>query len=212
MNKKYKQVDKKSKMSTAEILIRFFFGFLFPFVFINGLILFLYIQSPKINVIDNDSKDFEDSKIKFTIDCILPITSITTNFQENDIPYTKNNEYYIIDAKENGTYAIHTKALNGAIAHSYVDIETIDTEPPVINSSDAIITASTLTFTVSDNQSGINFDKIYAKTEDGKEIKPSYIDKSSGTVEIPIDKTNKLVVHIEDMNGNIAETTFNISN
>lgn len=195
-------------MSVGEIILRIVFGFLIPFVLINGIILFLFIQVPKIYIVDADSKDYEENKIKFTIDSFLPITDIHTSFQNTEVPYSKLGNQYVIDATNNGTYQIKVTSLNKATVNSYVEIETVDKEPPIIDLDNTIITGNTLTFSVTDNNSEINYDNIYATDEDGNKLTPSYVDKSSGTIQFKFDTNKKLTVHIEDNNGNYSETTF----
>ena len=198
-------------MKIGEIILRFFFGFLIPFIVINGFILFLFIQTPKVQVVDSNSNDYDETKIKFTISCLLPISDVKTYYQETEIPYSKLGAYYIIDANDNGTYQIRVTSLNMATVNSYVDIEFRDSEPPTINSSDATITGDTLTFTVQDSQSEINYDNLYGTYEDSTTISPVYIDKASGTVQFKIDSTKKITIHVEDIEGNYSETSFNPS-
>lgn len=196
-------------MHIGEILFRIFFGFLIPYVAINGIILFLFIQTPKIHIVDSDSAEYEDSKIKFYTESLLPIVDIKTFFQENPIAYSKFGEYYIIDAKENGTYQIIVTSLNKATVNSYVDIEAHDSDGPVINVDEAVVMGNTLTITVSDSLSGINYDNIYAIDENGNTESPKYIDKASGTVQFQFDSKKKLTIHVEDTNGNVTEAAFN---
>lgn len=205
--KRYEQ----PKMSAGEILFRIFFGFLIPFVAINGIILFLFIQTPKIHVVDSESTDYEDSKIKFYTESLLPIIDIKTFFQENPIAYSKFGDYYIIDAKDNGTYQIIVTSLNKATVNSYVDIEAHDNDAPTINVDDAVIIGNTLTITVSDPLSGINYDNVYAIDENNNTESPKYIDKASGTIQFQFDSKKKLTIHVEDVNGNASEATFNAS-
>ena len=60
------KVEVKNKISIFGIIIRFFFGFLLPFVVINGLILFLFIQVPSITVFDEDSSEYENENLPLT--------------------------------------------------------------------------------------------------------------------------------------------------
>lgn len=206
MNKSNVQV--KRKMSIGEILLQFFFGFLIPFVIINGLIFFFCIQVPNIKVVDNDSSEYEDSKIKFSIDCILPIINIKTSYEDKEIPYIKYGDMYIIDANDNGSYQISVTALNRATAQVIATIETKDVVSPIIDINNAIITSNMLIFSIFDAESEINYDNIYAITENGDRIDPSYIDKSSNTIQFQIESGKKLMVHVEDVEGNPTETTF----
>lgn len=199
----------KQNKDISGTITKVLFGFFIPFVTINGLILFLFIQTPKIIVLDTDAKDYEENKIKFYIESALPTVDIKTFFEEQEIPYTKFGFYYIIDSTNNGTYEINVKSLNGAVVNSYINIETIDSEPPIINTSDASISGGLLSVTISDSQTGINYDNIYGINEDQSTVEPSYIDKASGTVQFKFDDKKKLTIHVEDNYGNSSEATFN---
>ena len=206
-----KRLKSKRKMSVGEIILRFFFCFLIPYILINGIIFFLFIQTPKILVVEQNSKDYEENKIKFSIDCILPVTDVKTYYQEAEIAYTKLGNVYIIEADNNGAYKINVTALNKSTANSIIEIDSQDNVPPTIDLDSAVITGNTLIISVHDNQSGINYDNLYATLENGTKLDPTYIDKASGTVQFQITEGKRVVVHVEDEFGNHSETSFTIS-
>ena len=201
----------KYKMPISEIILRFFFGFLIPFVAINGLILFIYIQCPNIKVVDTDSNEYEENKIKFYVACRIPLKDVSVSYNNNSIPYTKSNDTYILDISDNGVYTIKAVAINGATSNYSVPVDTKDSVPPKIDIDTAIITGNTLMVTVSDNESSVNYDNLYATLEDGTKIIPKSVDKAVGTIQFQIDSGNKIVVHVEDEYGNSSETSFTIS-
>lgn len=200
----------KNKISPLEIILRFFFGFLIPFVVINGLIFFLFIQVPTINITKEDSSDYEESKIKFQVECLLPITEIKTYFNDTDVPYTKNGDTYIINADENGTYKIVASALNKASSEALATVETKDVIAPTIDLENAVVTGNTLIFSVKDEQSEINYDNLYGLLENGEKISPSHIDAVSGNIQFKIESGKKIIIHVEDTEGNGADITFTI--
>lgn len=213
-NNKVMGKDKKvknKKMSIAEIILRFFLGFLIPFVIINGLIFYIYIQSPNIKVISPDSDEFEKNKIKFTVDCKLPIKDVEVTFQDNVVAYTRLKDLYIVEVNTNGSYQITATAINNATAKCYGGVETIDSVAPTIDLDTAIITGNTLIISIHDDQSQINYDKLYATLEDGTKVEPKQVDKTIGSVQFQIDKGNKITVHLEDEHENSSETPFTIS-
>ena len=205
MNKNIK-TPKHNKPNILHFVIRFFFGFLFPFVVINGIILFLYIQTPVINVVDTESKDYDENIIKFTIDSLLPISDIKAFFEDTEVAYTKMGGIYSVNADSNGTYQIKVTSINGATSNQYVQIEARDNIAPIINIEDAIITGNTLTISIYDTESGINYENLYATLDDGSVEEPTYVDKSSGTVKFTL--KSKITIHVEDVLGNSAERTF----
>ena len=202
------EMKSKSEISILEIIMRFFFGFLLPFMLINGIILFLFIQVPEISILNEDSSEYEEEKIKFTINCMLLISDVKTYYEDKEIPYTKFNNIYVIDAKDDGTYQIRVRAINGSLSEIKVSVEAKDVVPPAIDVGNALITSNMLVFSIYDVESEINYDNVYATLDDGNRFTPSYIDKSSGTVQFQINTTGKITVHVEDIEGNSTETTF----
>lgn len=201
----------KRKISIGEILVRFFFGFLFPFIIINGLILFFFMQVPIITLVDNNSPEYEDFKIKFTVSCRLPISDIKAYFEDKEIGYSKIGDTYIVEANENGSYQINAIALNKATTQVIATIEAKDVVSPTIDIDNAIVTGNTLIFSIYDIQSEINYDKLYALLEDGSMIQPTYADQTSGNVQFQIEPDKKIIIHVEDIEGNATETTFTAS-
>ena len=99
-------------------------------------------------------------------------------------------------------------ALNRASVNSIVEVETQDGVAPTIDLNSAIITGNTLILSVHDDQSEINYDNLYATLENGDKLTPTYVDKSSGTVQFQITEGKKIVIHVEDTFGNHSETSF----
>lgn len=190
-------------------VFKILFGFLIPYILINGIILFLFIQTPAINVVNENDAEYDEKKIKFTISSIIPITNISAYYGETEVPYTKLGFIYSVDAENNGTYQIKVTTLTKASANSYVEIETHDTEPPIINTDEATMSGDTLTITIMDSQSEINYDEVYGINTNNERVKPSYIDKASGTLQFKIEKKKKFIIHVEDINGNYSEATIN---
>lgn len=201
----------KQKMSITEIILRFFFGFLIPFLAINGLIFFIYIQCPSIQVVSKDSNEFEENKIKFSVDCRLPIKEVSVSLLDKNIAYSKVNNSYVVDVNDYGTYTIKATAINGAVSIYNAPIENKDVTPPTIDTETAVITGNILNINIRDNESGINYDNLYATLEDGSKVEPMSVDKESGNVKFEIKTGNKIVVHLEDEYGNSSETPFTIA-
>lgn len=191
----------KKNTDLLESIAKFFLGFLVPYVAINGLILFLFVSYPTINV---DS----ENGLSFTISSALPIISTTVTLDDEKVPFTVSGNKYIVDAKRNGMYKITTTSLNRMTITTYEPVDSFDDTPPSVNLETATFSAGTLSFSIDDNDSGINYDNVYIKNPDDSIIHPSYIDKSTGTVQFKITSTEGIIIHIEDLNGNSSDTTF----
>ncbi len=142
---------------------------------------------------------------------MIPLSDVKTYFQNSEISYSKLGDTYVVDVNDNGVYKIIVVAMNKSQADYTTEVESKDNVAPSIDVDNAVITGNTLIVSISDDQSGINYDKVYAALEDGTNIKPTYVDKSSGTVQFQIESGSKVTVHVEDDLGNHAETIFTIS-
>ena len=199
----------KPNINLPEILIKFFVGFLIPYAFINGLVLLLIISKPTINI-ESPKEDNDKTYISFTIDSFLPIKNVNVQFDDTDVEttytnyqFTKSNNVYTIDVSKNGDYTISTTAINGTKASTTISMGTLDDTPPTISS--VLLTSNSITFNVTDDDSSINYEEIFAYTPDGQIINPEYINKSTGTIQFSFDDTKELVIHVEDMKGNTYE-------
>ena len=200
---------KKSHFDILEIIIRLFFGFIIPYIVINGIILFIYIDAPIIKIKEQDDNNFDAHEIEFTISSYLPIIELSVVSQDEIIEYKKVGEKYIVPITKNGTYKISAKSLNQMNGVTYKNVTSIDDTPPLINEETIVYTNGTLTFNIIDTQSGIDYNKIYIILPDNSQITPIYVDKSTGTVQFKIDDTNNIKIHIEDITGNFSDTVIN---
>ena len=89
----------------------------------------------------------------------------------------------------------------------YENIDILDSTPPQVNSDDCEVSPDKLTIKITDSQSGVNFDSIYAVDPQGRQITPSSIDRDSGTVEFAM-YLDSLEVYAEDMVGNPMQANF----
>lgn len=197
----------KEKSNISSIILKFFLGFLLPYLLINGIIFFVYTEVPRINI-KEQSDDKQLSKIEFTIDSKLPIIDVKVECSNQEVPYTKQGSIYYIDAPQVGTYKITAKALNQLSAVSSCSIESLDESAPIIHTESAIIANGTITITISDNQNAINFDSIYAKDEDGNMIEAMSKDQNTGSVQFNVSGLSSIIIHAEDMSGNASETNI----
>lgn len=202
-----KNKNKKTQIDIPNIILRFFFGFLIPFIIINSIIFFLYTDAPVIKIKEYDDNNYNLNEIEFSINSYLPIVEVVVTSQDENIEYRKNGEKYVIPVSSNGTYKISAKSINNMVAVYYKTVSTIDDTPPLINSETIVFTNGTLTFNITDNQSGVNYNKIYAVMSDGSNLEPIYVDKSTGTVQFKLENANNISIHIEDQSGNYSDTS-----
>ena len=188
-------------------IVKFFLGFLFPYVIINGLILFIIIDKPSINVLTDLSEQEKIDHIQFSIENILPIINVSVTNNDKAINFSKAGQTYTFPINENGSYKIEATAINKMTVTTFCNVDTLDDVSPTINLTDATYSAGILTFTISDNDSGINYDNLYGIINNEK-TSPHFIDKPTGTIKFKISTGQSITIHVEDNNGNISETTF----
>ncbi|MCQ2609523.1 MAG: hypothetical protein MJ151_01855 [Lachnospiraceae bacterium] len=194
------------EIKQKSLVYKIFIGFLIPYVLINGLIFFFIVSKPHINII-TDTTSTKNDHVRFNVQSILPIIKLSVTKDEKPIEYIKDGNDYIIPITSNGGIKIEATSINRATTPTFIEVNTIDDVSPVINIEDATFALGTLTITVTDNDSGINYDEAYGTTN-GKTIKPIFIDKSTGTLKFKVDKGLSITIHIEDNIGNTTETTF----
>ena len=133
----------KKNTDLLESIAKFFLGFLVPYVAINGLILFLFVSYPTVDINNENG-------LSFTINSALPITSTTVTLDNKDIPFSVDGNKYTVDAKRNGTYKITTTSLNRMTITTYGTVDSFDDTPPSVNLETATFSAGTLSFSISD--------------------------------------------------------------
>lgn len=204
----------KKNIDVLRIIIRFFFGFLIPYVAINCIILFLFTTGPEIIVEDYNTEDYNISNVKFQVKNILPISkiSITKDNGENVKLDKLADDEYSIPISSNGSYKIEVLSVNKMQAVTFVDINAIDDTPPSIDTDTLVYSTGTLSFNINDNQSGINYDNLYVTNSSGEQIKPTYIDKSTGMVQFALESAEGITIHIEDKIGNSTGININLAN
>lgn len=193
------------KNDSENKVLKFILCLLLPYIVINSIIFFIIVDKPTI-LVDNKNEDHKN-EIRFTIQHILPLESVSIINNEEKAYYYKNGFQYVVPVENNGTYKISATTINKMTANMYIDVSTNDDVNPVINIEDAIYQAGTLTLNISDNDSGINYDCVYGII-DGVKTNPSFIDKPTGTVKFKVSSKQEIIIHIEDLNGNVTESTI----
>ena len=88
-------------------------------------------------------------------------------------------------------------------------IAVLDDTPPSFDEESVVIENGTLTITIEDSISGINYDSLYA-TDAGTKILPDSYDKENGEVTFKLEE-GSLTVYVEDMAGNPNQASFSLS-
>ena len=92
---------------------------------------------------------------------------------------------------------------------SNTQINSFDENPPVIDEDNVVLGSGYVEFTVTDDQSGVDYATIYGIDKDGDNLKPTNIDEASGKVTFSM-KSNGLTVYVSDKSGNQVTGNFTL--
>ena len=196
----------QKKSGFLSILIRY----VIPYLIINSIILFFVLATPKLKV--NEVTETEDPTVRTLlvhVDSILPIKEFTAKLEGKEQNFTKENQNYIISITGNGNLRISAKSINGMMQVSNTQVNSFDENPPVIDEDNVILGSGYVEFTVTDEQSGVDFATIYGIDKDGDNLKPTDIEESSGKVTFSM-KSNGLTVYVSDKAGNQITGNFTL--
>ena len=199
---------RKSKVSNNFVKILLYF--VLPYLVINGIIFFLVTAAPKISVSVADTDDYRTSKVTIEISGILPLKDVQIMMDSNPLEYEKDGNTYTATAVSNGTVYASATSVNGMMSSAYADVTTLDDTPPVIDETSCRMEDDKLCFTISDSQSGVDFDSIYAEAADGSRSVPASVNREKGLVKIPL-TSDKVTIHFADMVGNTREASMTVN-
>ncbi len=197
---------------TGNRAFSFFVGFLLPYLLINGIILFLVVAAPSIETADPDTRDYRTASIRFSVNSLLPLKSLTANIEGQEVELTKSGSSYTAELSTNGTMTVTAKAINGMTDSAHIQINLLDDTAPVVDEDSVVIGSGYIEFEVSDSQSGLDFDSVYAVDGDGDNLRPTdlqKIDDKSGKFTFAM-KSDSLQVYISDIANNQASASFSL--
>ena len=190
--------------------LSFLVRYVIPYLIINSIILFFVLATPKLKV--NEITETEDPTVRTLlvhVDSILPIKEFTAKLEGKEQNFTKENQNYIISITGNGNLRISAKSINGMMQVSNTQVNSFDENPPVIDEDNVILGSGYVEFTVTDDQSGVDFATIYGIDKDGDNLKPTDIEENSGKVTFSM-KSNGLTVYVSDKAGNQITGNFTL--
>lgn len=198
--------SQKKKSGFLSILLHY----VLPYLVINSIILFFVLATPKLKV--NEATETDDPAVRTLlvhVDSVLPIKEFTAKLEGKEQNFTKENQNYIISLTGNGNLRISAKSINGMMQVSNTQINSFDENPPVIDEDNVVLGSGYVEFTVTDDQSGVDYATIYGIDKDGDNLKPTNIDEASGKVTFSM-KSNGLTVYVSDKSGNQVTGNFTL--
>lgn len=180
-----------------------------PFIIFNLILVYVTTASPRIQLTISDTTDYRTVDISFKVKSLIPVREMTATLESQPLELTREGSTYKATLSDNGTLAIYAKSWNGMIDRANEAIAVLDDASPSIDEDDFIIDNGKLEVTLTDSQSGINYDSIYATDSEGTQIKPVSMDKQTGRVVFDME-SDSLAVYAEDMVGNQVQSSFSI--
>lgn len=183
--------------------IRTLLFWVLPYIIINGIIFTLVCSSPKVEITVGNTNDYVTAGVDFTVKSLLPIKELEVSLESSPLEYEKSGSKYTCTADHNGTFAVKATSINGMQKSVFADVSVLDDTAPSVDEDSVSITHGVLTFTVTDTQSGVDFNSIYGICDGEEEIKPSEIDAALGIVSMELPTAAKTIeLHFSDMVGN----------
>ena len=192
--------------------IRFLLFALLPYLVINGIILLLVCATPRVTVEAKNTDNYVSTEVDFTVKSLLPLKDLQVTLESEPVEYEKSGSTYKCFVTKNGTFAVEAKSINGMTKMIYTDVSMLDDTAPSVDESSINIDRGLLHFTISDTQSGVNYDSVYAVVNGSEQIYPTEIDKSIGYITMILPNNAETIeLHFEDMVGNARSGRISVT-
>ncbi len=189
--------------------VRTLLFYVLPFLLVNWLIFFLVTTKPSYEVSVSNTHDYRTVDVTFTITSHMPLKTVNLTLDSQPVDLVRSGKNsYTTTVDHNGVLEIYMENFNGMVASGFELVDVLDNETPDITSysmEDGI-----LTLTVSDTQSGVDFNAIHGVLPDSTQIDPLTIDKNTGIVTFPMN-TDQITVLIRDLSGNEYMPSFSVT-
>lgn len=196
----------KAPRSERKTLLLFY---ILPFFVVNGIIFYLATAKPKYHLEMGETHDYISTTVTLTIDSYLPTRNLSLSLNgETLTPEKKDRKTYTVAITQNGTVEASLENFNGMSVVQFENISILDDTPPKI--ANYKVEDDILTVQLSDSQSGIDFNSIYAIDSVGTHLTPASVDKFKSEVTFELDK-HGLTMYVSDLCGNQVEQPFSVS-
>lgn len=181
------------------------FFYLLPFVVINTLLFFCVTAKPKFTLTIGDTNDYLTTELTLRLDSWFPTKSVVLTLNGEELALEKKKNTYTVTVTKNGTVEAIVTNRNGMLQNAFEQVSILDDNPPTIENP--IIEDGTVTVTIADSQSGVDFDSIYALDSSEQTVEALTKDRNTNTVSYPMD-ANGLRIFAKDRAGNEVQGTF----
>ena len=180
--------------------------YILPFVLFNGLILFCVIAKPSMTISVADTNDYLSTEVTVTVTSRFPSGEPTATLDGEPLELVKGKKRtYTTTVYKNGSIEVNVKNINGMTSAAFEHVNVLDDNPPALENTS--VTDGVLTLTVTDSQSGVNFDSIYALNSGNERVDPLTVNRSTNTVSYEMEQSG-LQVYAMDRAGNEVHGSF----
>lgn len=209
----YRSGGRYQKKSSGDLSGLLLF-YILPFIIFNGLLFYCVTSAPKITLDLRDTNDYLASEAVMSIDSWFPTKTVSVNMDGEELELTKGKRRtYTVPVTRNGVLEATVVNLNGMSSTVFRHVNILDDNPPSFEN--ASLEDGVLTLRVSDSQSLVNPDSVYATDSAGQQQSPLSVERIENTTDNMIDYELKfemdlsgLHVFIQDKAGNEAQKTF----
>lgn len=140
----------------------------------------------------------------------MPVKRINASINGRNVSvYETGSQIYSIEPTINGRMTVTVTLLNNQTTTRYVDVANIDLKPPTVVSSD--VANGQIYLYVSDEGSGIDYEKIEAVARDGSITRPLSYNPETGCIIFPYPE-DSLNVYIPDFAENKLQLILSLKN
>lgn len=204
-NSSFRSGGRYSRQSDEGFLHLLLF-YILPFLLFNGILFYCVTAKPKLTLEISDTKDYLSTEATLKISSWFPTKSVSLSMHGEELDLGKpEKRTYTIPIYKNGLLEANVTNLNGMISAQFLQVDILDDNPPTIE--DAQIADGIVTVTVTDSQSGVDFDSIYAVNSEGVQLVPMTVDRETNTLSFEMDSAG-LQVYAQDRAGNEVRGSF----
>lgn len=193
---------RKQKSEWSQILL----FYVLPFFIFNGILFYCVTNRPNVEVELKDTNDYVVTEAVVTVKSWFPTKTITFSMDGETLKAEKGKKRtYTIPITKNGVIETYVENINGMSVTQFEHVNILDDNIPTMK--DARIADGIVTLTLTDSQSGVDFDSIYALDSTGRRLQPLTVDRATNTLSFEMDPAG-LHVYASDKAGNEAQGTY----
>lgn len=205
-NKRINSRRRRRQKNTAAEWGHVFLFYVLPFVVFNGILFYIVTARPSLTCTVSDTNDYLSTTVNVEITSMFPTKDLTVTMDGEPLELVKTkNRSYTATVYNNGSIEATVLNLNGMSATAFEHVNVLDDNPPSVEN--ASVVDGILTLTVTDSQSGVDFDSIYALDPAGEQVGPVSVNRDANTLSYKMESGSLTVVAL-DKAGNEARSNI----